>query len=401
MLGRSFIAARAVLVAITTCASQPVWADCTASSRFSFAFSSMTAQTLNYANSYNLTASNALGQTQVVTLSFVTNGLSSTTVGGNAMPAVSTLINDGGTTNNNLIVGGTFTGRTTDVSAATRVVVARFTAPTMVRDFTIQINDIDFSADQYRDWAQVNASNGAVSYNAALSTPHGTNNSVSGPHATANSSMLVGATSTPLSLSVKQAGGTGLSGSNANTGTLTAIIAQPITQAEVRYGNYPLTAGETVTGQQAIGIQGFSFCPMPVVSVSKTATPFETAAVANNRFNIPGADMIYTLTVTNSTASPIDLDSLILTDPLPNTLTFGNVDYDGGGPLTGNFEFIPGTSGLAVGPSDLSYSNNGGTTYSYSPAPGYDTAVQALRINPKGQMAGNSSFTVRFRTQIK
>jgi uncharacterized repeat protein (TIGR01451 family) len=390
-----------VLVAIA-CAGLPgvAQAACSAANLYSFSFASQSPATLNYANSYTYTAnSTALGN-QNFNVDWIVNGTSSTIVAGQQMPAIGNLITDG-VAANNLVVGVIFTARTTDVSVNTRVVVTRFNFSTPIRDFTAQINDIDFNANQFRDWLQVNGINGASNYDPAFSTPFGTNNTVPGPHSNASSSQLVGATVAPLSLTVRQSGGTGASGNNATTGTITAVFAQPVTQVEIRYGNYPLSTGETATGQQAIGIQSISYCPMPALSVAKGSSPFSTTGTDPNRFNIPGADVIYTLTVSNSNSSPVDVGTMVLNDLLPSTMTFYNGDIDDAGPLTTNFEFVPGSSGLTFTGANLGYSNNGGSTYAYSPAAGYDTAVNAIRLNPQGTMAANSSFSIRFRTRIK
>jgi len=68
-------------------------------------------------------------------------------------------------------------------------------------------------------------------------------------------------------------------------------------------------------------------------------------------------------------------------------------------------------STLASTTDDLAFSNNGGTTYSYTPAPngnGVDPNVTNIRINPKGTFAGDPvagapspSCTASFRVRIK
>lgn len=140
---------------------------------------------------------------------------------------------------------------------------------------------------------------------------------------------------------------------------------------------------------------------MPLLTVAKTSAPYVTALADPNRFNIPGADIAYSLTVTNSNSSPLDLNGTVLTDILPANVIFRNSDYDDAGPLTTNFEFLAGSSGLTMAAANLSYSNNSGATYAFAPSAGYDSNVNAVRINPQGTMAANSSFTIRFRTQIK
>lgn len=384
------------------CAALPgiAQASCSAANQYNFSFATQAAATLNYANTYNYTAtSTALGN-QNFTVNWFTNGQSSTVAGGEQMPAITGLITDG-VAARNLVVGGIFSGRTANVSNNTRVVVTRFNFPVPIRDFTIQVNDVDFASNQFRDWLQINGINGASNYDPSLSTPFGTSNSVAGPHSNASSSQLIGATTTPLSLTIRQSGGTSSSANNATSGTITASFAQPVTQVEIRYGNYPFTSGESSTGQQAIGIQSISYCPMPALTVTKASAPLSNIGTDPNRFNIPGADVLYTLTVSNSNSSPVDIGTMVLTDPLPTAASFFNGDIDDTGPLATNFEFVPGASGLTFAAANLAYSNNGGSSYAYSPTAGYDAAVNAIRLNPQGTMAANSSFSIRFRTRIK
>jgi uncharacterized repeat protein (TIGR01451 family) len=379
----------------------PAHAVCPATNQFNYTFATETAATLNYANTYSYTATNGLGQSQAIGVSFISNGLSSSIAGGQQMPAITTLINDGGTTNRNLVIGGIFTGRTADVSVNTRVAVVVFTFATPIRDFSVQVNDVDFTINQFRDWLMVTGTNGTLSYVPSLTTPLGQSNATGGTRTNASSSQALGATTTPVTITSSQSVGTGTSGNNSTTGTITASFMEPVTRIEVRYGNYPLQTGETATGQQAIGIQAISFCPMPQLTFAKSSAPFITAATDPLRFNIPGSDVIYSLTLTNSNSSPIDLNQVIIADPLPAQISFLNGDIDDAGPLTTNFEFVPGASGLTFAAGNLTYSNNGGTSYGYTPAAGYDPLVTAIRLNPQGSMAANSSFTLRFRARIK
>lgn len=388
-----------VLLALLV-AAVPAHAVCPAANQFNFSYGSAPAATLNYASNYNYTATNGLGQSQTFNVSFITNGLSSSVIAGVQMPAISNLITDG-TVPRNLVLGGIFTGRTPDVSVNTRVVVAVFTFSTPIRDFTVQVNDIDFTANQFRDWLMVVGSNGGTNYVPSLTTPFGQSNASGGVRTNPSSSLVVGNATTPVAVTDSQAAGIGSSGNNANTGTITASFVQPVTRVEVRYGNYPLTTGETATGQQGIGIQSVSFCPMPQLTVTKSSAPVATLITDPLRFNAPGSDILYSFTIANSNSSPVDLNQVILTDVLPAQLSFFNGDIDGAGPLTTNFEFLPGTSGLTLAPANITYSNNGGVSYTYTPAAGYDPNVTAIRINPQGQMAANSTATIRIRARIK
>lgn len=386
-----------VLALLAPCAAQ---AACPAANLYSFFYSSQAATTLAYGSTYTYTASTPGGATQNFTAGFTQNGLSSVTVGGENRPNISNSHNGGGA-GTALVVGGVLSSRTADITSGTRVMVTTFTFPTPVRDVAFAVHDVDFGANQFRDWLQITGFNGAASYTPSMTTPWGTDNS-GGAVTNANSSINLGPDAAPFTIAANQAIGVGVSGNNSTTGTINVSFAQPVTSVQLRYGNYPLTAGETVTGQQAFAIEGVSWCPMPSLTVSKTGAPWSDPVNATtNPKLIPGGDLIYSLTVANANTSPVDLSTTVLTDAIPATLTFYNGDIDDAGPLTANFEFVPGASGLGFVAANLSYSNNGGATYVYAPGAGYDANVTALRFAPTGNLAANSSFTLRFRVRVK
>jgi uncharacterized repeat protein (TIGR01451 family) len=380
--------------------SSPAMASCTAANQYDFSFANQTATTLNYANSYTYTANSSALGAQNFTIAFTTNGLASSQVNSTQMPAISNLITDG-VAASNLVIGAVFNARTPDIAAGTNVIVTTFTFPVPIRDFSVQINDVDFTSNQFRDWIQVTGVNGASSYDPAATTPWGMTNTVPGPHTDVSSSLVLGSATTPVSVTTSQAAGTNSSGNNSTTGTLSASFAQPVTSVQVRWGNYPLQSGETATGQQAIGIQQISYCPMPSLTVTKTASQVVTAATDPNRFAIPGADTEYTITVANTNSSPVDANSLIVADAIPAATTFYNGDIDGATVGTQNFVFLPGTSGLTLPSGSIGFSNNGGVSFGYTPGPGYDPALSAIRFLPQGTMAPNSSFAITFRVGIK
>lgn len=130
--------------------------------------------------------------------------------------------------------------------------------------------------------------------------------------------------------------------------------------------------------------------PVPNVSLTKSVSPSGAAQT------IPGADLTYSIAFTNSgTASA---SSLIITDPIPN-----NTDFKAGS-VTNNL----GSTGLTV---VVAYSNNGGSTYAYTPvsggggAPaGYDRNVTNIRWTFSGnlsQTSPNNTGTVSFTARIR
>ena len=145
----------------------------------------------------------------------------------------------------------------------------------------------------------------------------------------------------------------------------------------------------------------------------------KTVAVLNdpvngvtNPKNIPGAEVLYTLRVTNTGPGTVDLDSTVVSDPISlNTDLFVG---DLSGASTGPIQFVQGTptSGLSWTYTALSsaaddvgfYSDSACVTLIVPTAP-YDSTVRCIRLNPKGTMAGtgggNPSFELRFKVRVK
>ena len=173
-----------------------------------------------------------------------------------------------------------------------------------------------------------------------------------------------------------------LNGGDIYGGTF-AIFSTPTAEAETSEGTANLEAQKTVEVYDPLG-QGL--------------------------YAIPGNDVIYDITVTNSgTASP-DNNSLFLVDKLPSDIIFYNGDIDDGGPLTGAVEFIDNSSGLSFNASsDVRYSDAPSAPASFvacnymSPG-GYDANITHVCFKPAGEMSHgtpNPSFSLRFRAQIK
>jgi hypothetical protein len=137
-----------------------------------------------------------------------------------------------------------------------------------------------------------------------------------------------------------------------------------------------------------------------------------------NPKRIPGALITYSITVTNSGDGSPDVDSTIVLDAIPAGADLSVADFAGGG--SGPVAFGDGTptsalsytfTSLASAADDVSFSNDGGATFTYTPVPngdGVDPAVTHIRINAKGTFAADAvagapspSFTVSFRVRIE
>jgi uncharacterized repeat protein (TIGR01451 family) len=173
-------------------------------------------------------------------------------------------------------------------------------------------------------------------------------------------------------------------------------------------------SGRTV---DTIGAAGVTVRP------AATLTHLKTLQVVSDPFNgasnpkaIPGADVLYTLQIANTGGGAADNNSIAVVDPVPAStrLFLGDLGGAGSGPVA----FVDGSpasaltwtySALGSGADDLEFSNNGGATWTHTPAAdgnGYDTSgTTHLRMRPKGAMAGNTgagnpSFQLRFRVRV-
>ena len=138
-----------------------------------------------------------------------------------------------------------------------------------------------------------------------------------------------------------------------------------------------------------------TIAPGPDLLVTKLATtvldPINLTVLPKA---IPGAEILYTVTITNQGPGPVDNDSVIVTDAVDAGLCMKVTDLGGGG--SGPVAFQDGTPSsnlsytfvsLASTTDDLEFSNDGGASFTYTPtanALGCDPAVTDIRILPKG-----------------
>ena len=151
------------------------------------------------------------------------------------------------------------------------------------------------------------------------------------------------------------------------------------------------------------------------LTVGAPLTLVKSAQVYSDPFNglsqpkaIPGAFVDYTIVASNPGGGAVDANTVFIFDAVPaNTSLFVG---DVGGPTPGPVAFTVLASGLTFSfttladpADDVSFSSDGGTTYTYTPtlgANGVDPAVTHIRINPKGVFNAASSFQVLFRVRV-
>ncbi len=153
----------------------------------------------------------------------------------------------------------------------------------------------------------------------------------------------------------------------------------------------------------------FTIFGLPSIAVAKTSALYNPNS--ENLFAVPGNEVVYTITTTNSGTGPTDGNSVFVVDLMPAQLEFFSGDFDGSGPVIGPVEFVSnGTSLTFSASTDLRYSNAvvAPTSFAgctYIPVATYDTNVRHICLNPKGTMPAGTSptpnFIFRFRARIK
>ncbi|MGZ8836911.1 MAG: beta strand repeat-containing protein, partial [Pyrinomonadaceae bacterium] len=168
--------------------------------------------------------------------------------------------------------------------------------------------------------------------------------------------------------------------------------ASVINSVAVSGGGQTNTSNDTATDPTTINPG------VPNITLVKTVDPTGT--------QIPGTEIVYSVTYTNGGTAPAQ--NFIIIDPNPANVdplerVFRNVDFK-----VGSMTSAPGTTGLVA---TFSYSNDGGTTWTYTPvsggggAPaGYDRNVTNVRWSFAGNLSqtspnntGGVGFTARIR----
>lgn len=184
------------------------------------------------------------------------------------------------------------------------------------------------------------------------------------------------------------------------TVSLTFTVTIPASVAVGTYQN-PATATYTDPARTvSSGTTSASYNPASstgedvTVVTSPNVTLVKSVSPSGNQS--PGTDLAYTITFTNSGGSAAQ--SLVIKDPIPSSTDF----------KVGSVTNSLGTTGLTVA---VAYSNDGGTTWTYTPASGggggsagYDRNVTNVRWTFTGNLSqtspnntGNVSFTSKIR----
>lgn len=187
--------------------------------------------------------------------------------------------------------------------------------------------------------------------------------------------------------------------------------ADPLPSGQIALGiDEETVAGDTTRTHTKEQVDYWVFKDNQTVNLSANKT-VAMSGQSTSPYAIPGSDVLYTISSSNTGSKAVDADSLFIVDAIPSEAVFYNGDIDGPGPETGVVKFTPANSGLTfTEASDLGFSNAAikPTSFAqctYSPTAGYDPAITYVCFNPKGKFkAGSltaSDFSLRFRVQVK
>jgi uncharacterized repeat protein (TIGR01451 family) len=211
---------------------------------------------------------------------------------------------------------------------------------------------------------------GAPTGGATCGTASGSGNAIS---TTAN--LPSGSSVTYTVLGTLSSTATGTLSNSATVITPASGVSDPTDLGRTGAGNNSATDNTTIS-------------PMPIVNLIKSVSPGGNQS--------PGTDLAYTINFSNT--GSLAASNFVITDPIPASTDF----------KIGSMTNALGTTGLTV---TLAYSNNGGTTYVYTPASGaggapagYDRLVTNVRWTFTGNLsqtppnnAGSVGFTTRIR----
>jgi uncharacterized repeat protein (TIGR01451 family) len=196
-----------------------------------------------------------------------------------------------------------------------------------------------------------------------------------------------------------------------NPGTNGSVINNTAT---VSYNSQTLGTLYTADKSVAISVVAIATGITPLLTHQKTvqvlSDPINGTA---NPKNIPGAENVYTVSVSNTGLGGVDTNTLVIVDAIPaNSELF-----------TGNFSvgalyaFTDGAlpSGLSCSFTALSnlsdcvdFSSDSGVTWTYVPNGGYDSAVTNLRFRLVGSMNADAvagspypGFSLQFKVRVK
>jgi len=203
-------------------------------------------------------------------------------------------------------------------------------------------------------------------------------------------------------------------------GTATLAFGMIFPAVEGAYTNFAFAAVGNIIVDTTLDLSDYApasvtiIVGMPDIMILKSTQVISDPVNGNNNPKaIPGATLLYTVTVTNGGIGMADDHSVLINDMIGSNASLFVGDISGGGPVV--FEDGMPPSGMSYNyeglnslTDDLAFSSDSGASYTYTPVPdstGFDPAVTNISVNPTGAFegaAGSSypNFTIKFMVRL-
>ena len=205
-------------------------------------------------------------------------------------------------------------------------------------------------------------------------------------------------------------------GASASAITLTVAVTSPALPSVTNTATVSGTNFDNISANNS-NSDTATVTANPAITLSKTSQVISDPVNQQiNPIRIPGAIIEYSISASNSGNGAADNNSIVITDPIPNNTALYVNDISGAG--TGPIRFVDGVpssglsytySNLASATDDISFSNDNGTSFNYTPLPnaeGVDALVTHVKMATQGAFQGNSgsgspNFKMLFRVKVQ
>ena len=166
------------------------------------------------------------------------------------------------------------------------------------------------------------------------------------------------------------------------------------------------TGGDWANGEVEDDLIVIEDSPPPNIEITKTSAVEEDPInQTNNPKSIPGATVVYTITVANLALGSNDLGSLVVTDDLPAEVEFFSGDFDGAGSPFLFTEVTPNSgvhldfTALSDTADDVVFEDAANSAI--VPNGSFDPSVRAIRFEFDGQLTqSGATYTIQFRARV-
>lgn len=201
-------------------------------------------------------------------------------------------------------------------------------------------------------------------------------------------------------------------GSSATLGVSTAFKGTIIALTSITLNTSASVSGRVLARNGTVTLDNNTVSLFPIITIAKSVVASsDPVNAAINPKAIPGSEMLYTMTMTNSGAGAVDSGTTVITDPIPANMSLCVSTLCSNPPVVWTCSAAPACGLTYSDVTDVTYSSTagGGAPFTYTPIPdaaGYDSAVTGVRVNPTGVFNGasggiNPSFSLSLKMKIK